>query len=134
MSAAHSIPDVLVSKITLMAYKLSPHPCAVMVMDYKAKLMDQVLLCRNDYDLIFTDDNDLPYDDWRAFQSQSMWYMGTAQSNSDTFFVTRGATTTARNKQVCDFDDYIILKTPDYPPKKYGHPCSQAFWTNRHGW
>ena len=33
MSAAHSIPDVLVSKITLMAYKLSPHPCAVIFMN-----------------------------------------------------------------------------------------------------
>jgi len=33
MSAAHSIPDVLVSKITLMAYKLSPHPCATMIKD-----------------------------------------------------------------------------------------------------
>ena len=31
MSAAHSIPDVLVSKITLMAYQLSPHPIAKII-------------------------------------------------------------------------------------------------------
>lgn len=41
MSAAKKIPEVLVDKIMLMAYALSPHPCAVMVADYKAQLMEK---------------------------------------------------------------------------------------------
>jgi hypothetical protein len=39
MSAAKKIPEELVSKITLMAYALSPHPLATMVRDaYTTKL------------------------------------------------------------------------------------------------
>ena len=37
MSAAKKIPDVLVDKITLMAYALSPHPCAKMMKPKIAK-------------------------------------------------------------------------------------------------
>lgn len=34
MSAAHRIPEEIVRKIEIMAYKLSPHPCATVIKDY----------------------------------------------------------------------------------------------------
>ena len=39
MSAAHKIPEVLVDKITLMCYTLTPNPTATMIKDIWAKLV-----------------------------------------------------------------------------------------------
>ena len=39
MSAAHKIPEVLVDKITLMCYNLTPNPTATMIKDFWAKLV-----------------------------------------------------------------------------------------------
>ena len=39
MSAAHKIPEVLVDKITLMCYTLTPNPTATMIKDFWAKLV-----------------------------------------------------------------------------------------------
>lgn len=49
MSAAHLIDPLLVNKITLMAYKLSPHPVATLITDCVKEANEDMTLDLDDY-------------------------------------------------------------------------------------
>ena len=58
MSAAHKIPEVLVDKITLMCYTLTPNPTATMIKDIWAKLVFES--CSIIKDSLVKDESELP--------------------------------------------------------------------------
>ena len=49
MSAAHKIDRHIVDKITLMAYQLSPNPCATLIKDYIDEANDELLIPFDDF-------------------------------------------------------------------------------------
>ena len=130
--AAHKIDQHIVDKITLMAYKMSPHPCAVIIMDYKQRAIDDTCLCRSDYENISQDPDDMSYDEYLGSQAYSLWHLANIQTNLGSFWVARGNETKARNKDVWD-DEHIVLKTPDYPPVRYLIGLDCQFWDNSYG-
>ena len=60
MSAAHNIDSHIADKITLMAYKLAPHPTAKIMWDYIAEMTEDNYLSDS---LDYADENGIDEDD-----------------------------------------------------------------------